>query len=251
MKKLKIYIFLAILVVPALFFCSFGCSKKQTMQISGTAFENATPIAFAVLKNGNQTLATTNENGVFSFSITSKPFTLTISHSNYQFINNSVHISKSESNVNFLGKEILPLNGNLQLSKLIVTPISYVPAYNIDGNFEIDAVKINFNNQTYATQNATAKLNVAKTIAFNQNIELETKQQSTLSFALDAKFKAGSSTSVYHEQTNQTIIVPNNLNTTHLTEQNQFLITQTNINSSNKLFTYKICFVFDYYTTNI
>ena len=262
MKKVRL-VFLVMLMVAG--FCLSGCDlfftqTTKTLQVSGTTTFNGSMLEGVEIKTSTQTLCKSDANGNFSFTINSNQIEVFAEKQGYVFSPRSVIITDSTENLSFIAKQIEPLNGEIVLSSVNITPTSIAT---LPDNFKYSTssgnclkikkllVKIdnfeyeNFvSNKSMAIKNNTNTYNVG-----DQEYSIKTQNKFSIKFSLSAYFSAYGSDHEFNETRLTTINVASNKTTAHLNDNNQFEVSLFGINSSNNMFSYNITFIFDYYPT--
>ena len=237
-------------------------SSKQSLSVAGGVYIDNAPLVGVDIRTSERKFATTNDDGKFSFEVKANSITIYPEKSGYIFEPQSITLNTSKQNIVFEAHKIVDLNGTLSLDEVIITPTSittqngdYVYSTSNSDCLKIKQIHLYKSNRTYdilssilmAPKNKQTSIEVS-----NDDVSVNTCENFSLSFGVDAYYKLGSKEYLYTENEKSTLTVTKNQTNADLVNfsknaTGQIVYTMTSINSSNNNFTYTISFVFDFY----
>lgn len=256
MKKLQSFLMIFVCICSILFSaCNFSPSN-ETITASGFVYCESEALEDVLIKSNTKTLATTNEDGSFSFEKAKTKTTIYAEKTGYTFTPKAIEITHSAQDIVFTAHKIENLNGTLSLNKINIIPTSIVSIsdnyiFNLGGKpcLKIKNLYVGIGNTKYncLSSDVYAEKNKNNYIDVNNDLFANTGEKFNIEFSLDAYFSSYRNEYVYIEEKPSILKITKQQTTEHLTENNQIEYTFVGVNSTNNKFSYNITFIFDYY----
>ena len=243
-------------------FCFGACDLSfvqttKTIEVSGSATFNGQALQDVSIKTQTQTLCKTNSEGKFSFTINANQIEIFAEKSGFSFSPHKTLITESISNIAFVAKEVEPLDGEIVLSSVCITPTSIVSVsdnYKYTNNntdcLKLKSLKVkisDFEYQNFVTDKSFAFKHKNNIYSTSEEYSIKTDNKFSIVFNLSTYFTANNNEYLFTESRTTTLNVAQEKTTAHLNDEGKFEISLYGINSSNNMFSYNITFVFDYY----
>ena len=256
MKTSKILVLFCVMVFGMLSCACIFSPPNASLKVSGYVYCDNQPLEETLIKSSTQKLCYTDEYGHFEFQTSKSHITIFAEKDGYMFLPDSAEIYSSTNNITFTAQKIVPLNGSLSLSKINITPISIV---SLADNFQfvensnvclkVKSFNVEINGKIYncLNQDLYAIKNKSNYIDFNNDFSIDTGEQYSIKFTLDAYFTSNHHEYVFVEE-KQTILNVSQVQTNaNLNENMQIEFSSWGVNSSNNKFSYNVTFIFDYF----
>lgn len=237
----------------------FYTQSDKTIETSGKVSFESSALSGVKIKTKTQVLCQTDENGNYNFSINANEVEIFAEKQGYAFTPRSIIITDSTTDLNFVAEKVEDLNGELALSKIIITPTSIgtLPdnfKYTDNGQeyLKISSISLKIVNNQYlpfVEDGAKAIKNQKNTFVLTEQYSVKTSQKFAINFSISAHFRSYGDEYNFTESRTTTLNVSANQTTAMLNDNKEFVVSLIGVNSSNNMFSYDISFVFDYYPT--
>lgn len=235
----------------------FYTPSSKTIEASGKV--NFVNLGFegVEIKTSSQVLDITSADGTFAFETNANELVIFAEKDGYVFSPRSITLTENTQNITFVAEQVKPLNGELVLTSINITPTS-IATYPNDYSFSknnsehlkisnLDLTINSYDYQNFINNSMLLEKNSTNKILVDEEFSIKTQSKINIEFKLSAKYTSYSKEYNFEETRYTTLNISANQTTANLDDDNFLIASLKGINSSNNMFSYNIYFMFKYY----